>query len=63
MENTEAEDNFNAWVDIVKKNHPDVKLTEELMDILFDTFAAGAVTVYLDGPIDVTVVQPDSRLH
>ena len=56
MENTEAEDNF-------KKNHPDVKITKELMDILFDTFAAGAVTVYLDGPIDVTVVQPNSRMH
>ena len=38
MENTEAEDNFNAWIDILKKNHPDVKLTKELTDILFDTF-------------------------
>ena len=63
MENTEAEDNFNAWVDIVKRNHPDVNITKELMDILFDTFAAGAVTVYLEGPIGVTVVHPNSRMH
>jgi len=63
MENTTAEDNFNTWVDIVKKHHPNLEITKELMDILFDTFTAGTVSQYLEGPIDVTVVQPDSRLH
>lgn len=63
MENTQEEDVFNTWIDIVKKHHPNLEITKELMDILFDTFTAGTVSKYLEGPIDITVVQPDSRLH
>lgn len=63
MEVTEEEDVFNAWIDIVKKHHPNVEITKELMDILSDTFTAGTVSQYLEGPIDVTVVHPNSRMH
>lgn len=52
MENTTAEDNFNTWVDIVKKHHPNLEITKELMDILFDTFSAGMVTKSLSIDID-----------
>lgn len=48
MENTEFKDNFNTWLDIVKKHHPNLEITKELMDILFDTFSAGAVSKTLD---------------
>lgn len=63
MEVTEEEDVFNAWIDIVKEHHPNVEITKELMDILSDTFAAGTVSQYLEGPIGVTVVHPNSRMH
>lgn len=51
MENTELQDSFNTWLDIVKKHHPNLKITKELMDILFDTFSAGMVTKTLDAEI------------
>jgi hypothetical protein len=63
MEVLDADDVFIAWVDIVKKHYPHLEITKELMDILFDTFTAGTVSQYLEGPIDTTLSQPDSRLH
>lgn len=54
MENTEVQDSFNTWVDIVKKHHPNLEITKELMDILFDTFSAGMVTKSLS--IDINTI-------
>jgi hypothetical protein len=63
MEVLDANDVFAVWIDIVKKHYPHLEITKELMDILFDTFTAGTVSQHLEGPTDITVVQPDSRLH
>jgi flagellar basal body rod protein FlgC len=52
MEYTEENDDFNSWMDIVKENYPNVEITKEMMDILFDTFAAGMVTKSLDANIE-----------
>ena len=54
MEYTEEDDDFNSWMDIVKENYPNVEITKEMMDILFDTFAAGMVTKSLN--IDIETI-------
>ena len=57
MEVLQEDDVFDAWIDIVKKNYPQLNITKELMEILFDTFTAGTVAQYLEGPIDTTLSQ------
>jgi pterin-4a-carbinolamine dehydratase len=54
MENTEVQDSFNTWIDIIRHHHPDVEITKELIDILFDTFSAGMVTKSLN--IDIETI-------
>lgn len=63
MENTEAQDNFNMWVDIVKKHYPHLEITKELIDILFDTFNAGMVSKQLDSSINSDNKAIYARLH
>lgn len=41
MELTEQEDNFQLWCDTIKEHHPDIKLDQNTIDLLMDTFMAG----------------------
>lgn len=63
MENTETQDNFNTWLDIVKKHHPNLEITDELMDILFDTFSAGMISKVLDTSLNSDNKSIYARLH
>jgi pterin-4a-carbinolamine dehydratase len=63
MENTEVQDSFDTWVDIVKKHHPHVEITKELMDILFDTFSAGMVTKSLNIDMDTITDAVARSMH
>ena len=41
MELTEQEDNFQLWQDTIKDHHPDIKLDQNYIALLRDTFMAG----------------------
>lgn len=41
MENTEVEDNFNTWIDVVKDHHPNLMMNNELLDLIRSSFMAG----------------------
>lgn len=63
MEYTDQEDVFNTWIDIVKDKNPNLEITKELMDLLFDTFTAGTVSKYLEGLEKPTQKVIDARMH
>ena len=63
MEYTDQEDVFNTWIDIVKDKNPNLEITKELMDLLFDTFTAGTVSEYLEGLEKPTQKAIDARMH
>lgn len=63
MEYTDQEDVFNTWMDIVKDKNPNLNITKELMDLLFDTFTAGTVSERLVGLEKPTQKVIDARMH
>lgn len=63
MEYTDQENVFNTWIDIVKQNHPNLEITKELIDLLFDTFTAGTVSQYLEGLEKPTQKAINVRMH
>ena len=63
MEYTDQEDVFNTWIDIVKDKNPNLEITKELMDLLFDTFTAGTVSEYLEGLEKPPQKVIDARMH
>lgn len=63
MEYTEEDDDFNSWMDVVKENYPAIKITDELLEMLNQTFNAGWLAQAYHRPNDVPQSIIDELMH
>jgi hypothetical protein len=63
MEYTEEDDDFNSWIDVVKENYPAIEITDEVLEMLSQTFNAGALAQAYHRPNDVPQSIIDELMH